>query len=134
MVGGYLEDKPGDPLYRLARSASVWERRTAIVATWHFIRQGQLDDTFAIAEMLVADGEHLIQTAVGGWVREAGKRDIARLRPFLDAYAAVMPRTALRFAIELLGPDERRHYRELKSAVVAADTYAADHVPPKGKK
>ena len=115
VVGGYLDDKPREPLYRLAGSRIIWERRTAIVATWYFIRHGQLDDTFAIAELLVDDREHLIQTAVGGWVREAGKRDVARLRTFLDAHAATMPRTTLRFAIEHLDPDERRHYRMLES-------------------
>ena len=113
VVGGYLADKPRDPLYDLARSPSVWERRTAIVATWHFIRQGELDDTFAIAELLVNDPEHLVQTAVGGWIREAGKRDLDRLRAFLDAHAATMPRTALRYAIEHLDADERRRYRTL---------------------
>jgi len=115
VIGGYLLDKPRDPLYRLARSESVWERRTAIVATWHFIQRGQLDDTFAIGELLVDDPEHLIQTAVGGWVREAGKRDVDRLRAFLDAHAATMPRTTLRYAIEHLDADERRHYRSLAS-------------------
>ena len=113
VVGGYLLDQPRDPLYRLARSESVWERRTAIVATWHFIQRGQLDDTYAIGELLVDDPEHLIQTAVGGWVREAGKRDVDRLRAFLDAHAATMPRTTLRYAIEHLDADERRHYRSL---------------------
>ena len=115
VVGGYLLDRPRDPLYRLARSESVWERRTAIVATWHFIQRGQLDDTYAIGELLVDDPEHLIQTAVGGWVREAGKRDVDRLRAFLDAHAATMPRTTLRYAIEHLDADERRHYRSLAS-------------------
>jgi len=115
VVGGYLLDRPRDPLYRLARSESVWERRTAIVATWHFIQRGQLDDTYAIGELLVNDPEHLIQTAVGGWVREAGKRDVDRLRAFLDAHAATMPRTTLRYAIEHLDADERRHYRSLAS-------------------
>ncbi len=117
MVGGYLLDQPRDPLYRLARSESVWERRTAIVATWHFIQRGQLDDTYAIGELLVDDPEHLIQTAVGGWVREAGKRDVDRLRAFLDAHAATMPRTTLRYAIEHLDADERRHYRSLAARV-----------------
>lgn len=63
VVGDYLADKPRDPLYRLALSESAWERRTAIVATWAFIRRGELDDTFAIAELLVDDPEHLVQTA-----------------------------------------------------------------------
>jgi 3-methyladenine DNA glycosylase AlkD len=116
VIGDYLFDKPRDVLYRLARSESIWERRTAIVATWSFIRRGELDDTFAIAEILVDDPEHLVQTAVGGWVREAGKRDVARLRAFLDAHAATMPRIALRFAIEHLDEDERRRYRSLSKA------------------
>lgn len=100
-----------DLVDRPARSESVWERRTAIVATWHFVRHGELDDTFAIAELLVDDHEHLIQTAVGGWVREAGKRDLGRLRAFLDTHAATMPRTTLRYAIDHLDADERRRYR-----------------------
>ena len=60
------------------------ERRTAIVATWFFIRTGDLDDTFAIAEIIAHDPDELVQKAVGGWVREAGKRDEARLRAYLD--------------------------------------------------
>jgi len=71
VVGGYLFDKPREPLYQLARSSSQWERRTAIVATYFFIRQGEVDDTFRIAEILVDDEADLVQKAVGGWVREA---------------------------------------------------------------
>jgi 3-methyladenine DNA glycosylase AlkD len=113
VVGGYLIDKPRDRLYDLARSRHWWERRTAITATWPFIRMGQLDETFRIAELLIDDPEHFVQTAVGGWVREAGKRDVRRLRSFLDRYAGRMPRTTLRMAIEHLDADERRHYRVL---------------------
>ena len=65
VVGGYLADRPRDILYALARSEVVWERRTAIVATWFFIRRGELDDTFALAELLIADQHHLIHKAVG---------------------------------------------------------------------
>jgi 3-methyladenine DNA glycosylase AlkD len=113
VVGGYLADKPRDPLYELARSPHWWERRTAITATWVFIRADDLDDTFGIAELLVDDPEHFVQTAVGGWVREAGKRDLGRLRAFLDRHAATMPRTMLRFAVEHLDADERASYRSL---------------------
>src|ERR671913_53233 len=73
VVGGYLFDKPRDILYDLARSENVWERRTAIVSTYYFIRQGDLDDTFRIAELLLDDPEDLIHKASGGWLREAGK-------------------------------------------------------------
>jgi 3-methyladenine DNA glycosylase AlkD len=110
VVGGYLFDKPRDVLYELARSGNIWERRTAMYATAYFIRQGQLDDTFAIAEMLVDDEHDLIQKAVGGWLREAGKQDLPRLLAFLDRHAATMPRTTLRQAIEKFDPEQRSHY------------------------
>ena len=83
VVGGYLADKPREILYQLARSRNPWERRTAIVSTYYFIRQGDLDDTFAIAEILVNDKHKLVQKAVVSWTREAGKKDPKRLARFL---------------------------------------------------
>jgi 3-methyladenine DNA glycosylase AlkD len=114
VVGGYLSDKPRDILYKLARSKDTWERRTAIVSTYYFIRQGDVDDTFKIAEMLVDDNQDLINKAVGGWVCEAGKRDRRRLLSFLDRHAATMPRVALRYAIEHLDKKQRDHYLSMK--------------------
>ncbi|HJR78637.1 MAG TPA: DNA alkylation repair protein [Anaerolineales bacterium] len=114
VVGGYLSDKPRDILYKLARSKDMWERRTAIVSTYYFIRQSDLDDTFKIAEILVYDEEDLVQKAVGGWVREAGKKDLKKLLRFLDKYAATMPRTTLRYAIEHLDKKQKEHYMGLK--------------------
>jgi len=113
VVGGYLFDKDRSPLYELAKSANPMERRTAIVSTYFFIRQDQIDDTFRIAEMLVHDPEHFVQTAVGSWIREAGKKDEVRLRAFLDQFAQGMPRVALRYAIEKLDPELRKHYLNL---------------------
>jgi hypothetical protein len=115
VVGGYLWDKPREPLYRLAASAQWFERRTSIVSTWFFIRHSDLDDTFGIAQILVNDPHDLVQKAVGGWIREAGKRDEQRLRDFLDRSAATMPRTALRYAIEHLPSDARDYYLNLKN-------------------
>ena len=114
VVGGYLFDKPRDILYELARSEEMCERRTAIVATYYFIRQDDTAETFTIAEVLVDDDHDLIQKAVGGWVREAGKRDPDGLRDFLDRFAATMPRTTLRYAVEHLDKAERDHYMSLK--------------------
>jgi 3-methyladenine DNA glycosylase AlkD len=114
VIGRYLSDKPRDTLYELARSGSVWERRTAIVATSYFIRQGDVDDTFRIAEMLLGDDHDLIHKAAGGWLREAGKKDRRRLLGFLEEHAAAMPRTMLRYSIEHLDKDERTHYMGMK--------------------
>ena len=110
VVGGYLADQPRDVLYRLARSKNPWERRTAIVSTWFFIRQGDVEDTFRIAELLVNDPHELVQKAVGSWVREAGKRDEKRLLAFLKANAVTMPRVVLRYAVEKLSPSARRQF------------------------
>lgn len=114
VVGGYLSDKPRDILYKLARSKDIWERRTAIVSTYYFIRQGDVDDTFSIAEILVNDDQDLINKAVGGWVREAGKRDRQKLLSFLNKHATTMPRVALRYAIEHLDKKQRDHYLSMK--------------------
>ena len=84
------------------------------MATYFFIRQGDLDDTFAIGDILANDPEDLVQKAVGGWIREAGKRDPERLLVFLDQHAPTMARTALRNAIEHLDPGLRRQYLELR--------------------
>lgn len=119
VVGRYLADQPRDPLYVLARSPNWYERRTAIVATWFFIRQGDLDDTFTVAELLVNDPVELVQKAVGGWVREAGKRDPERLRMFLDRHAATMPRVALRYAVEHLDVEQKRLYMNSRAAGTA---------------
>ncbi|KQC02630.1 DNA alkylation repair protein [Pedobacter sp. Hv1] len=114
VVGGYLVNQPRDILYQLALSANVWERRTAIVSTAYFIRQKDTTDTFKIAEILVHDPHDLIHKAVGGWIREAGKSKREYLIGFLDKYAATMPRTMLRYAIEHFDQAERTYYLDLK--------------------
>lgn len=114
VIGVYLEDRPRDVLYELARSSSLWERRTAIVSTWWFIRAGDLDDAFALSELLMHDKEDLIHKATGWMLRYAGDKDRARLLGFLDAHASTLPRTLLRYAIEKLPPELRKHYLALR--------------------
>jgi 3-methyladenine DNA glycosylase AlkD len=110
VIGGYLLDKPRDVLYRLARSENWWERRIAMFSTLAFIRAGDVGETFELAEILVDDDHDLVRKVVGGMLREAGKKDRARLLDFLDRHAATMPRTTLRQAIEHLDKKQRRHY------------------------
>lgn len=115
IVGGYLEARSRRPLFRLAKSKSLWERRISIVATHWFIRQRDFDDTLKIAEMLLADKEDLIHKAVGWMLREVGKRDLDALEGFLGEHCRVMPRTMLRYAIERF--PERKRQRYLKGTV-----------------
>ncbi len=115
VVGEYLRDKPRDILYELAQSDRPMERRTAILSTFAFIRRGDLDDAYRIAELLLHDEEDLVQKAVGWMLREAGKQDEARLRKFLDRNAARMPRVMLRYSIEKFDPALRANYLAMKT-------------------
>jgi 3-methyladenine DNA glycosylase AlkD len=110
LVGVYLNDKSRKPLDRLAKSAWLWDRRISILATFHFIRQGDLDDAPRIAEMLLGDKEDLIHKAVGWMLREVGKRDQEILEAFLQRHRQIMPRTMLRYAIEKFPEKKRRAY------------------------
>lgn len=115
VVGGYLSDKKRDVLYKLAKSQNLWERRTSMVSTAYFIKHGDLDDAFKIAEMLLGDKHDLVHKATGWMLRAAGDKDKKRLMNFLDKYAATMPRTTLRYALEHFSAKERKRYMELKS-------------------
>ncbi|MBQ9548720.1 MAG: DNA alkylation repair protein [Bacteroidales bacterium] len=96
-------------LYDLARDGkTIWEQRIGMVSTMTFVRHGQLDDCFAIADILLHHPHDLIHKAVGWLLREAGKRDNSALESWLAPRYATMPRTMLRYAIEKF-PDEERH-------------------------
>ena len=110
LVGYHVEQSGTKLIERLARSKSLWERRIAIVSTFHTIRANHFEPTFLIARMLLADPHDLIHKATGWMLREVGKRDEAALRAFLDAHAAEMPRTALRYAIERFPEHDRKRY------------------------
>lgn len=118
LLGRYLLDKDRSLLYKLAREGeTIWERRIGIVSTMAFIRAGQLDDTYAIAQIFLDDPQplhDLLQKAVGWLLREAGKRDTARLAAWLQDRAAAMPRTMLRYAIEKFPPGQRQAFLAMK--------------------
>jgi 3-methyladenine DNA glycosylase AlkD len=110
VVGGYLHDKDRSPLYRLAQSGSLWERRIAIVATHFFIARHDHTDTLGIAERLLDDPHDLIHKAAGWMLREVGKRDQATLETCLKTHHRAMPRVMLRYAIERFPEGLRREY------------------------
>ena len=127
LLGVWLLDKDRSLLYDLARKGkTLWEQRIGIVSTMTFIRHGQLDDTFAIADILLHHPHDLIHKAVGWLLREAGKRDEAALKAWLQGIpgqaqdddsvkpgrdrASLMPRTMLRYAIEKFPEADRRSY------------------------
>lgn len=114
IVGAWLADKPTlreRVLSRLAKSTSLWERRIAILATYHYIKQGNVAETLRVAQLLLEDTQELIQKAVGWMLREVGKRvSEEKEEAFLKRYYRQMPRTMLRYAIERFSEPKRQRY------------------------
>ena len=114
LLGIWLLDKDRNLLYDLARDGqTIWEQRIGMVSTMQFLRHGQLDDTYAIAEIFLAKPQplhDLLQKAVGWLLREAGKRDEQRLKDWLSSRYQTMPRTMLRYAIEKFTEEERNAF------------------------
>ena len=110
IVGGHLEAEDIALLERLARSETLWERRIAIVSTFHFIKSSEFRPTLKIAALLLRDTHDLIHKAVGWMLREVGKRDRKALDNFLKKHYQRMPRTMLRYAIERHPETIRKQY------------------------
>ncbi|MGD8426909.1 MAG: DNA alkylation repair protein [Balneolaceae bacterium] len=109
IIGSFLANKNRKLLYRLAESQDLWERRIAIMSTFHFVKKQEFEDTIKIAKRLLHDEHDLIHKAVGWMLREVGKRNQETEQKFLDKWAREMPRTMLRYAIEKF-PEEKRNY------------------------
>jgi 3-methyladenine DNA glycosylase AlkD len=115
IVGGYLLSRSRRPLFGLAKSKSLWERRIAIMATLAFINEDDFADTLKLAQRLLHDKEDLIHKAVGWMLREVGNKDRPVEESFLATHYQDMPRTMLRYAIEKF--PERRRQQYLKGRV-----------------
>ena len=117
IIGPHSDPNDTALLDRLCASDSVWERRIAMLATFHWIKQKQFAPALRIAEALVNDDHDLIHKAVGWMLREIGNRDRATEERFLRAHGRTMPRTMLRYAIEKFPEDNRRRYLTARYAV-----------------
>jgi len=107
IVGTHLFEKDTSLLFKLSTSENMWERRIAIISTFHFIKKNRFEETLAISETLIEDEQDLMHKAVGWMLREVGKIDMDAERKFLLKHYKKMPRTMLRYAIERFDEDER---------------------------
>lgn len=112
ILGVWLLDKDRTMLYDMVKKGrTIWEQRIGMVTTMQFLRHGELDDTYALADLMLekpAPLHDLLQKAAGWLLREAGKRDEQRLREWLEPRRKTMPRTMLRYAIERFPEEERK--------------------------
>ena len=111
-IGEYLLllADPMKVLNQLAKSKLLWERRASVIFTFAFLRAGELEPTYLMAERHLKDEHDLMHKAVGWMLREMGKRDLGLLRTFLKEHCTEMPRTALRYAIEKMSETERKKW------------------------
>lgn len=113
VVGGHLLERSVAPLHDLAAAAEPLRRRTAITAPLAFVRWGDeahFGEVFALAAMLAGDPDPRVHKAVGIALKHAGARDRRAVAAFLDQHAGVMPRAALRAAVEKLDPAQRARF------------------------
>lgn len=114
IIGAYLLDKDKQILFKLARSKNLWERRIAIMSTFHFIKNRIYDTTLEISDLLLNDKHDLIHKAVGWMLREIGNRDLSVEEDYLKKHYKTMPRTMLRYAIEKFPERKRQAYLKNK--------------------
>ena len=108
IVGGWLADKSKAPLFTLARSKDLWEKRVSIIACFEFIYAGRAEPALKIIKIHLRDPHDLIHKAAGWMLREIGKRCSEKiLLDFLKKNYHALPRTTLRYAIEKFPPAKR---------------------------
>lgn len=114
ILGMWLLKRDRQILYDLVRDGrTIWEQRIGMVSSARFIRQGEIEDTLNLADIMMAKPaplHDLLQKATGWMIREAMKKDKERVCQFLEERRHQVPRTTLRYAIEHLSPEERKHF------------------------
>ena len=108
IIGPYLINRKKDILYKLARSEYLFDRRIAIMSTFHFVKFSSFEDCLQISEILINDKEDLIHKAVGWMLREIGNRNLRIEEDFLKIHYREMPRTMLRYSIEKFDETNRK--------------------------
>ena len=95
-----------EELKRWAQSDNRWMRRAAAVSLIVPAKHGEfLDEAIAIADLLLADTDDLVQKGYGWLLKEASREHTDEVFSYVMRNKRVMPRTALRYAIELMPKD-----------------------------
>lgn len=110
ILGPWLYGKEYSLLQEMAEEDHLWKQRIAVMATFHFIKEGEFSFTLELAELLLNHEHDLIHKAVGWMLREIGNRDFDTEFKFLKKHYKTMPRTMLRYAIEKFSKELRQKF------------------------
>ncbi len=102
-IGKFIELYPSFLSYLKvwALSENRWVRRASAVSLIIPAREGKfLKDIFEIAELLLMDKDDLVRKGYGWMLKAASQAHEMKVFDFIMEKKAVMPRTALRYAIE----------------------------------
>lgn len=117
-VGSFVEKFPGylRELKKWAGSPNRWMRRAAAVSLIVPARKGLfLTEIFEIASLLLTDRDDMVQKGYGWMLKvasQSGTDAQSAVFDFVMAHKQVMPRTALRYAIEKMPPDMKKRAME----------------------
>jgi 3-methyladenine DNA glycosylase AlkD len=90
-------------LKRWTQSKNRWMRRAAAVSLIVPAKHGKfLDDSIGIADLLLTDTDDMVQKGYGWLLKEASRKHESAVFDYVMKNKKVMPRTALRYAIELM--------------------------------
>jgi 3-methyladenine DNA glycosylase AlkD len=107
-IGSFLMMYP-DYVVKLkmwAKSSNRWVRRGSAVSLIVPARKGLfLDDIFEIADILLLDKDDLVQKGYGWMLKAASEKSQTEVFHFVMNNKSIMPRTALRYAIEKMPAD-----------------------------
>jgi Predicted DNA alkylation repair enzyme len=116
-LGDFFEQYPGyiPELKTWTQSENRWMRRASAVSLIVPAKHGKfLDESLAIASLLLTDTDDMVQKGYGWLLKEASRKHTQEVFDFVVRNRKVMPRTALRYAIELMPKD-------LKTAAMKKD-------------
>jgi len=109
-IGDLLEKFPEilPEIKSWSKSKNKWLKRASAVSLILPARRGKyLTDVFEISDVLLLDAEDMVLKGYGWLLKEASRKHQKKVLAYVLKNKKIMPRTSLRYAIELM-PEELR--------------------------
>jgi len=104
-IGNFMDKYPSrvDELEKWAKSSNRWVKRASAVSLIVPAKDGRfLENIFRISDILLLDKDDMVQKGYGWLLKDASRRHRDEVFQYVLRNRKTMPRTALRYAIELM--------------------------------